>query len=183
MASATMLCERCETEFDQAEEIDGLCNDCFEEPLRRDRLRVWHQRMLRILGEKHPLTMLARVAIDSGDRTVIKDAAEALASDKSLWADVCGPPKEALLEQCDSCDLNPFQQFDGYLQGPDSQAYCSVSPYTSWHPTDYTAIRVLVSTDAPREKVIPLMQKLAERITNEYSQPPREISDEDAIPF
>ena len=86
MASATMLCERCETEFDQAEETHGLCNDCFEEPLRRDRLRVWHQRMLRILGEKHPLTMLARVAIDSGDRTIMKDAAEALASDKSLWA-------------------------------------------------------------------------------------------------
>jgi hypothetical protein len=142
----------------------------------RDTLQVWHQRLSHIFGDKHPLPLLCRAAIESRDPTIMKGAIEAISSDKSLLHELTAPPKEELLRQYAYYEPAPFWQIDGWHEEEGCHPECDpgghrVSSQASWELMRGGGIRIFVSKDAPREEVIPLIQELAEQITDMYSQP------------
>lgn len=152
----------------------------------RDQLATWQQRLLRVYGENHPYTALARVALASGDEGVLQDAIAALSSNASLRKEILGPAQQSLLDKYASREPTPFQQFDGFyldnegddIMQPDDEGHCLFSCRT-WELMYGADIRVLVSQDAPREQLPPLIQKLAAWITEEYSKPAIKHRDKD----
>jgi len=100
----------------------------------RHKLAIWQQRLLRVYGENHPYTALARFALALDD-DVMEDAVNAFCSDEALCKAIVGPAKQSLLDKYASREPKPFRQFDGWLSGdaimgPDDEGHCLFSCQT-----------------------------------------------------